>query len=83
MNRGAEVTCLGAIGHGAEVRGRGQRSSRGGADVAGISAPQILAPSSDSKAVTKFSWLRLISFVTPSSRVISLLNPSNLLNRRI
>ena len=46
-------------------------------------APCILAPSMDSKPTAKFPLLRLLSFLPPTSRVLPLPNPSNLLNRRI
>ena len=47
------------------------------------SEPWILAPSMDSKPTAKFSLPRLLSFLTPPSRVLPLPNPANLLNRRI
>ena len=43
----AEVTHLGAIGYGAEVRVALAQPGRRGADVAPSSAPRSMAPSSD------------------------------------
>jgi hypothetical protein len=43
---GAEVTQLGAIGYGAEVRAALAQPGRRGADVAPSSAPRSMAPSS-------------------------------------
>jgi hypothetical protein len=46
-SHGSEVTHLSATDLGAEVPGRAQQGIRGGADVAGTSEPQILAPRSE------------------------------------
>jgi hypothetical protein len=43
----AEVTHLGAIGYGAEIRAALTQPGRRGADVAPSSAPRSMAPSSD------------------------------------
>ena len=45
MSPGAEVTCLGATDLDTEVPGRALQEILGGVDVAGTSAPCILAPS--------------------------------------
>ena len=47
------------------------------------SEPHTLSPSKDSKPTARSPLPRLLSFLPPSSRVLPLLNPSNLLNRRI
>ena len=47
------------------------------------SKPWILAPSMDSKPTAKFPLSRLLSFLHPPSRVLSLPNPFSLLNQRI
>ena len=47
MSSGAEVTCLGAINLGSKVPGCAQQGILGGVDVAGTSASEYMAPSSD------------------------------------
>ena len=47
MTHGAEVTRLGATDLGSEVPGRTQQDILGGVDVAGTSASEYMAPSSD------------------------------------